>query len=504
MLFWSTSNDSKRTDDERFVIWPLALALLAVLILPLLHIRQSLWIDEASSVWFAHKPVTTLLSHLCDPHPPGYYLLLKGWMIFGENEVWLRLPSLLASAVTVILTHSLARRVCHKTCSAWATLLLAIQPIFLWYATEARMYALATALGVLVVWLGWQLLSSKHLKINTLTVAYWLMTLIAGFVDYTALLPVFLLQLIWLARRRPHGWRWLALQITVLAPLILAWMFSPQRYALHDSYHAVFLAVQAHRFGLQLTPDSARMTIIISTALVMGGSLLFAWAWAHWPRTRKEWWGWQVLLLFAWLFLLLFAAIPRLYTIKRLLVVFLPYLAIAVATILAQQPRWLRYVLAAIGLALSLFVLTTHAQAPWSESITTLDIDSNDIVWVDELAVPVVDYYTRKFELPFTYVPLFGRQLPDLPQPEPELGADLWLITAEGPYRDLQSLLPTTFYARYQLLNEYHTDGIGVYHYFHQLQSSSVSPMIPPQPTQQQRWGLQLPSPLDTCHSSGN
>ena len=66
-----------------------AVMLAALLPLPLLG--RSLGIDETASVWFARFLLPDLLIRLCDPHPPGYYLVLKGWMALGEVEACLRL-----------------------------------------------------------------------------------------------------------------------------------------------------------------------------------------------------------------------------------------------------------------------------------------------------------------------------------------------------------------------------------------------------------------------------
>ena len=47
---------------------------------------KSLWIDEADSVYFASQAFSDILSRLCDPHPPGYYVLLKLFLTFGQSE----------------------------------------------------------------------------------------------------------------------------------------------------------------------------------------------------------------------------------------------------------------------------------------------------------------------------------------------------------------------------------------------------------------------------------
>jgi hypothetical protein len=42
---------------------------------------ESLWYDETVSVFLAGRPAAELLRHTSgDIHPPGYYLLLRGWL----------------------------------------------------------------------------------------------------------------------------------------------------------------------------------------------------------------------------------------------------------------------------------------------------------------------------------------------------------------------------------------------------------------------------------------
>jgi len=505
---------------------PLLLALLAVISLPLLRVTGSLSSDEASSVRFARLPLYDLATALCDPHPPGSYLLLKGWMMAGAGEIWLRALSLLAAVLAVVLTYRLARALCSRRCAGLAALLLALQPLFLWYAVEVRMYALVTALGVLLVWLGWRLLlTMRDGQMPAAVVGlYWLVAVTALFVDYTALLPFWLLQCVWIATRqdvststtsaqttpssrrdtpaRVQTWRWLALQAAVLAPFVLWWLASPQRLALRNNYHAVFLAIQANQLGLELTPSIARLILVVGGLLFAGISLIIAWQWPRWSRSKRQGWGWDLLVLLVWLLLLAFAAVPRLYTVKRLGVVLLPYLAILTAYVLARHRRWLAIGVVALGLAASLFVLTTHHRQPWRQVLTTINTASqgrSSVLWVDEMAAPVVDYYQPTHPTsPLAWTPLYGSRLPDLPELQPAPGADLWLLALDSPYRDLQPLLPVSFHAQYHLQESRHEQGIGVYRYQRRPQPLSQPPSVP-EPSPQQLWGLQLPSPLDDC-----
>ncbi len=109
---------------------------------------QSIWLDEAFSVWMARHPLPELLGWLIriDQHPPLYYILLHGWMtVFGDSPTALRLLSVFFSIATLPLIHQLARRITRSSIVALTALaFLAVSPFHVRYAQEARMYALLT------------------------------------------------------------------------------------------------------------------------------------------------------------------------------------------------------------------------------------------------------------------------------------------------------------------------------------------------------------------------
>ena len=78
-----------------------------------------------------------------DGAPPGYYLLLHGWMtLFGDSDVAVRSLSVLFSLVTLAVIALLVRRIADTRVAIAVTVLLATNPFVIRYATEGRMYAL--------------------------------------------------------------------------------------------------------------------------------------------------------------------------------------------------------------------------------------------------------------------------------------------------------------------------------------------------------------------------
>jgi len=90
------------------------LILIIGLVLRLILLNQSLWLDEAIGA-LAVKDLSfgAIFSQflLIDNHPPLYYLILKFWtMLFGYSEVSLRLPSVIFGVCTIALAYLVAQR----------------------------------------------------------------------------------------------------------------------------------------------------------------------------------------------------------------------------------------------------------------------------------------------------------------------------------------------------------------------------------------------------------
>jgi 4-amino-4-deoxy-L-arabinose transferase-like glycosyltransferase len=106
----------------------------------------SLWEDEAYSFWFANRSWTDILPtvRFSGIHPPLYYLLLRLVLPVGQDEVMLRLPSALLGIASIYLMYRIGRECFDKNTAIISSLLLAFSPVHIWYAREARMYALVS------------------------------------------------------------------------------------------------------------------------------------------------------------------------------------------------------------------------------------------------------------------------------------------------------------------------------------------------------------------------
>jgi mannosyltransferase len=122
---------------------------------------ESLWLDETASWWFANRPLHELWGAVpfYEPHPPLYYTLLKGWCaLFGDGEFALRSLSVVPGVLTVPCVYLIGRNLCPGPRGVWvgllAAALLALNPLQIRYAQEARAYS-QLVFGVALMLLGW-------------------------------------------------------------------------------------------------------------------------------------------------------------------------------------------------------------------------------------------------------------------------------------------------------------------------------------------------------------
>ena len=110
---------------------------------------QSYWNDEGNSLGLSGRGVGTIVqSAAADIHPPGYYLALKPWAaLVGTSEPALRGFSALAGVILVALLYRLGKHYFGPGAGVGAALLGAINPFLVYYAQEARMYALLATLA---------------------------------------------------------------------------------------------------------------------------------------------------------------------------------------------------------------------------------------------------------------------------------------------------------------------------------------------------------------------
>jgi mannosyltransferase len=148
-----------RVRDSMASWWPLigVTLLAAVLRLSTLDL-QSFWYDEAftpvhvlhPSLWATLRSVT----HTENTPPLWYVLEWADARVLGTGELALRLPSALAGIATVPVAWAIAHEIegaPSRRAAIVCALLVAVNPLFVWYSQEARAYALFVLMAALAM-----------------------------------------------------------------------------------------------------------------------------------------------------------------------------------------------------------------------------------------------------------------------------------------------------------------------------------------------------------------
>ncbi len=160
--------------------------------------KQSLWYDEGVTAEVAQRGLADLTRWTAgDIQPPLYYYVVAFWgRAAGWTEWSLRFPSVffgvllvpLLAAVTIALTR-------RRLAGLLAAALAAFHPLLLYYSQEARMYAMLTALGVL---LGYLVIHGETV-IRRRTLHWFAYVMVATAAVYTHYFAFFLLLALSLA-----------------------------------------------------------------------------------------------------------------------------------------------------------------------------------------------------------------------------------------------------------------------------------------------------------------
>jgi hypothetical protein len=160
LVIRSMANDDGRQTGEK---WRSRTVLAGIVILTLIGLglrlyrlpNQSFWVDEISSVATAQVPLAEILERSAVENSlPPYFLVLRAIVDgrHGDLEARARLPSAVAGGLSVPLFVWLI----YLWRSSWRTallagLLLAINPLHIWYSQETRAYALMLLAGLCVL-----------------------------------------------------------------------------------------------------------------------------------------------------------------------------------------------------------------------------------------------------------------------------------------------------------------------------------------------------------------
>lgn len=143
----ATGTPRRRGAADHATSVTLALILVGGLALRLLTLGdKSIWLDESFSIWVLRQPFDDFWRYMVDLdlHPPAYFLLLRGWAVLGDSEVALRSFSVLWSILTLPVVYGVGRAVSGRMLGLLSAGILAVSPLHIEHAQQARMYSMVT------------------------------------------------------------------------------------------------------------------------------------------------------------------------------------------------------------------------------------------------------------------------------------------------------------------------------------------------------------------------
>lgn len=196
--------------------------------------EQSLWADEGNSVRVTERSLNLVVAAARgDVHPPGYYVLLWGWVkLFGNGEAAVRSLSVCIGLALVGLIYWAASHWFGPRAGWLAAFCAAVSPFQVVYSQEVRMYILVAFWGMAAAfaWGRWieanARTSTRPEKAQWLWSGLYIACMAAGlWTHYSFPIVLVTLNVAWLvwwlwARPSPGRWRslawWLGMHAIVL------------------------------------------------------------------------------------------------------------------------------------------------------------------------------------------------------------------------------------------------------------------------------------------------
>lgn len=174
--------------------------------------NHDFWFDEAASLSVASKDIISLFEATAyDTHPPLYFIMLKLWSAFSSDITFLRSLSLIFGVLTIPVAYHVFQKLVNNKAAFFASLLLALSSLNIYYSTEIRMYSLLVLETLLLIWLLLRFLQSKKR-------VYLILIFLAGvaglYTHYYAILTLLSINLVFAANYKK------------LHTLIKPWLFT--------------------------------------------------------------------------------------------------------------------------------------------------------------------------------------------------------------------------------------------------------------------------------------
>ncbi len=384
---------------------------------------QSLWFDEVFSrnVAVGSDILSIVRDGVAgDVHPPLYFASLNLWVaLTGDSDVALRMFGALTALLALPAFYHLAKLMFGERAGLIALALAAISPLQVYYAQEARQYALSITLAA---WAAVGLIRLIHGKRYG-----WPLYVLAGVgALYTHYFMGILLAVIhfWLLTQRPARGQWRA---WLTADIAIALLFIPQLVLFLRQTQAVLsdFWILPHNAGALITTpffllfgltlplgirEITEVLVMLLLAVITVDIIRFA------PRQARAYWLLCMISVFGTLVVtLIYSAIRSPIYLERSFVLLTPFLLAAIAggAAYTRRPSPARLLLGLIGL-LMIFGTVYHALTIDANKPPYRQIAADLMANPDALTTPVLHLYDATY-LPLQYyAPALNQQLGDL------------------------------------------------------------------------------------------
>lgn len=141
--------------EERWVIIIFVIVLALGTFLRIYRIgMNSLWYDEATTSYIASPTNMSITDFLLRRVQsvvtlgPAYYFLVRAFLLLGQTEFALRLPSAIAGVLAVVCTYQVARIYFDSGVALLSSLLLSLSVYHIYFSQEARPHAMQMLFGL--------------------------------------------------------------------------------------------------------------------------------------------------------------------------------------------------------------------------------------------------------------------------------------------------------------------------------------------------------------------
>jgi mannosyltransferase len=420
---------------------------------------QSLWLDEAWSVRVANHSLGEILRYRSNI-PPLHQVVVRLFIaILGTSEFSVRLPSVLAGVLSVVLVYAITTRLFNKSAGLVAGLILAISPFHVWYSQDARPYALLIVLSLASVWFFLNLRDRPNFIGFT---GYVVTTTLAMYTHVYALFLLLFQNLYMLySWRKPArlGLKWIVSQATVLV-LSVPW------------YHFIFFIFSGHGGALDLFMPYVGVLLPACIAFALMFLLGLYSTGKDKPRSPFLLLYLFVPILGAFMITVLYGRIT--YNVRYTAVALPAYTIVLAKGITSVKHKGWRLLLILLIVGFSAYALGNYYFNPKyakedarsaAEYLETA-AGERDVIVVLEIVHALEHYYDGPVEVHG----VFPYQLASIADLQNELsqiarGHDrLWLVWSR-PWVDPEASVKRYFDERYEIINRRDFPGVQVYGY---------------------------------------